>query len=442
MMAPSLFLDGRVVLHAGDCIDVLRDLPDDSLDACVTDPPYHLTSIVKRFGAPDAALCKVGKTGAYARASRGFMGQSWDGGDIAFRSELWREVLRVLKPGGHLVAFSGTRTQHRMVSAIDDAGFEIRDGLAWVYGSGFPKSHDVSKGIDKVAGHFRGSEYQPNYGNNTFGRGMGGGKHGAVSEPPVTSAARQWEGWGTALKPALEPICLARKPLSEGTVAANVLRWGTGALNIDGCRVEGEGVLRSTGNGTRLRQDGYGMQGGVIGGSELGRFPANFIHDGSPEVLAGFPDSGGAHGGGRRLTRSEYRGGGEADASAVPPSRGDTGSAARFFYSAKADANDRIGSAHPTVKPVDLMRWLVRLVTPTGGAVLDFFAGTGTTGEAAWREGFSAVLVEREAAYRDDIARRMALCLAGPATRRVESRKARAGHAKPDHGPLFAEAVE
>ena len=395
MSAPTSFLDEKVILHAGDCLDVLRSMAENSVDSVCADPPYHLTSIVKRFGASNAAPAKEGKTGAYARASRGFMGKTWDGGDIAFRAELWAEVLRVLKPGGHVLAFSGTRTYHRMACAIEDGGFDIRDQIGWAFGSGFPKSHNLGNGR------------------------------------------------GTALKPAWEPICLARKPI-VGTNVENVLAWGTGALNVDGCRVPTEiprpGRTNSesrsglTGIGGAVTYGSYAVRGSVaIEDTIQGRWPANLIHDGSNEVLAAFPQtiSGKAVAGGHKRVASlnsnstvNVAGRAEENAGTL---YGDSGSAARFFYSAKADSDDRIGSKHPTVKPIDLMRYLVRLITPPGGTVLDMFAGTGTTGEAAWREGFSAILIEREAEYQADIARRMALCLAGPDERRRAIMKAKHG---------------
>jgi site-specific DNA-methyltransferase (adenine-specific) len=379
----------RISLYAGDCLSVLDELPENSIDSVVTDPPYHLTSIVKRFGKPDAAPAQFGTDGAYARASRGFMGKEWDGGDIAFRPELWAKVLRVLKPGGHVLAFSGSRTYHRMACAVEDAGFEIRDQIMWVYGSGFPKSHDVSKGIDKAAGAERekvaignpvkrmipgadqdangswiknnGREYQPGY------------------EIPATDAARQWQGWGTALKPAHEPIVLARKPLI-GTVAQNIVDHGTGAINIEWCRVPTDESITATRN-IALGSSSGGVFGaadkpGVYEQHSNGRWPANLIHDGSDEVVDLFPEA-------------------------------NDSSAARFFYCAKASKKDRAGSKHPTVKPIALMRYLCRLITPPGGTVLDPFAGSGTTGEAAFLEGFRAALIERETEYLDDIAGRL-----------------------------------
>jgi site-specific DNA-methyltransferase (adenine-specific) len=329
----------------------LKELPDNSVDSACTDPPYHLTSIVKRFGAANAAPAKVGKTGAYARASKGFMGQQWDGGDVAFQPETWAEVLRVLKPGAHMVAFSGTRTYHRMACAIEDAGFEIRDQLAWTYGSGFPKSHN-----------------QPG-------------------------------GWGTALKPAWEPICLARKPLI-GTVAGNIAEYGTGAINIDGCRVEGVKPQVTQGINSNATSFNVTSERRVSGDPNEGRWPANIIHDGSEEVLAAFPDAPGqliaARGDGKR-TKNVY---GDMERGGIRPVRGDSGSAARFFYCAKATTEERgEGNNHPTVKPVDLMRWLCRLVTPVGGVVLDPFAGSGSTLIAADAEQFDAIGCELSPDY-------------------------------------------
>jgi DNA modification methylase len=436
-MTKTEFLDGRVTLHGGDCRDVLRDMPDASIDSVVTDPPYALVSIGKRFGAANAAPAQEGATGAYARASRGFMGKQWDTGEAAFAVEFWAQVWRVLKPGGHVVAFAGTRTYHRLACAIEDAGFEIRDQLAWCYGSGFPKSHDVSKGIDKAAGAGRGVVgTDKNFGKSrladgktTFGDYAGQWDITA----PATDAARQWQGWGTALKPAWEPIVLARKPL-DGPVAANVLAHGTGALNIDGCRV-GDDVTTTVRNGDSGGNGAYGRDERVFKrDNPPGRWPANIVHDGSDEVVAAFPCAPGQ----QRAVGPQY--GAKASVNVFGDygprddfqPRNDSGSAARFFYSAKADKADRMGSGHPTVKPVDLMQWLCRLVTPPGSVVLDPFAGSGSTGEAAWREGFRAILIEREADYQADIAARLTLANAGPMARRARSIK----QAEP--GGLFA----
>lgn len=378
-------------------------LDTNSVDACVTDPPYHLTSIVKRFGKAGSVPAQFGKDGAFARASRGFMGQAWDGGDIAFQADLWAEVLRVLKPGAHLAAFGGTRTYHRMACAIEDAGFEVRDQLAWVYGTGFPKSHN------------------------------------------------QGDGWGTALKPAWEPIVLARKPL-EGTVAANRAKWGTGAINIDGCRVPVDAEadasqIRTMSRSKRDSGDGWGMS--TVSGDTPpvvrpeGRWPANICHDGSDEVVQAFPEAPGqlaksvedGEPQGNRVYGALKRGG------PVHVPRGDGGSAARFFYCAKASRSDRdencgdlpdspggmvsetsgqhitrrdggapgcVKNNHPTVKPTALMQWLCRLVTPVGGLVLDPFMGSGSTGKAALREGFSFVGIEQSAEYFEIAKRRAA----------------------------------
>jgi site-specific DNA-methyltransferase (adenine-specific) len=384
------FLNGRVVLRCGDCREVMAGLVENSFDACVTDPPYHLTSIVKRMSAPDAAPVSFGSDGRYQRVSRGFMGKMWDGGDVAFDPTTWCAVWRVLKPGAHLIAFGGTRTYARMVVAIEDAGFEIRDTIAWLYGSGFPKSHNIGN------------------------------------------------GWGTALKPAMELMVLARKPLSEGTVAANVLKWGTGAINVGGCRIATDELTPRNNSGTATLF-GLGFEGKAttVVPSPLGRWPANVTHDGSAEVTAAFPDCDGAISNGSKIGEG-YCGTDtfKIHAREQVPGYADTGSAARFFYTSKADSDDRLGSRHPTVKPLDLMQWLVRLVTPPRGLVLDPFAGTGTTAEAAFREGMRCELIEAEAEYQADIRRRMALALAGPDERVRESIKAR--NLPRDDGPLFA----
>lgn len=451
-------------LYHADCRDAIRSLPDNSIDSVVTDPPYALVSIVKRFGKPGSAPAKGND--AYMRASAGFMGKQWDTGEVAFSEDFWAEVLRVLKPGGHVAAFGASRGYHRMACAIEDAGFEIRDSiinvidpespvinfmqslndeqlgaflrclddtefggtLAWMYGTGFPKSHDVSKGIDKAAGvdHLRAIISERKGVTKTFDIGA---TDVVKARDPVTAAysdaARQWEGWGTALKPAFEPLVLARKPLSEGTVAANVLRWGTGALNIDGCRIHSEGseakaytvkrlkpgaTLNATGGNWRPDGDNTVEYQGM---TKDGRWPANVVTDGSDAVVGAFPNLGKGSGVGRKPRERGSRPGGFGNVgheSGTDTPNGtvytDSGSAARFFYSAKASRADRNGSKHPTVKPIALMQWLARLITPPGGTVLDPFAGSGTTGAAAEREGLRAVLIEREAEYVEDIKRR------------------------------------
>jgi DNA modification methylase len=444
-------LTDSVTLYAGDCIDVLKQLEPNSLDACVTDPPYGL----------------------------GFMGKAWDHGVPGL--EYWREVFRVLKPGAHLLAFGGTRTFGRMHVAIEDAGFEIRDMVAWVYGSGFPKSLDVSKAIDKAAGAEREVVgISPHAGCRIGGRentykGRSEYRLGSAAEitAAATDAARQWQGFGTALKPALEPICLARKPLI-GTVAENVLKHGTGALNIDACRVESGDIAverndepsqdqRYTEHGAsnfaakpgrrmqRQKSNRVTWEGGAASGfkpdhvqptyNANGRWPANVIHDGSAEVVDGFPDTvvNRPSAKGLRTGVATFHEGGSKSTEQSPFYDDSGGSAARFFYTAKADADDRLGSKHPTVKPLDLMQYLVRLVAPKGSLILDPFAGTGTTGEACIREGMRAILIEREPEYQDDIRRRMKLAMAGPDERKRESMKA-AGKIRTDFEPgsLFA----
>lgn len=366
------------VLH-GDCMDMLPLLPENSIDAVVCDPPYHLQSIVKRFGGKNAAPAKHGTDGAFARASKGFMGKTWDGGDIAFRKETWEAIYRVLKPGAYLLAFSGSRTFCRVGVAIEDAGFIMHPLHGWIFGQGLPKGH-------------------------------------AVNDP-------EWEGWKystQSLKPALEPILMAQKPFSEKTGTANVLRWGTGAVNIDGCRVPH--VTVEGGNlalNPHLRSHINGGNGGRIIAREEerriviphreGRYPANVIHDGSPEVIATFPDAPGQGGivKGTEASSPATNVYGDFKRVASEPPRGDSGSAARYFYCAKASKADRAGSEHPTVKPIALMRYLCRLITPPGGIVLDPFAGSGSTLQAAVQEGFQAIGIEREAEYVADIVQRM-----------------------------------
>jgi site-specific DNA-methyltransferase (adenine-specific) len=409
-----------IELHNASCIDWLASYDGPLFDSCVTDPPYEL----------------------------GFMGKAWDSSGIAFSVDTWRAVYDRLKPGAHLVAFSGTRTYHRMACAIEDAGFEIRDQLAWTYGSGFPKSLDVSKAIDKAAGVWRGTNPDFRNGPNTNSQSKGGGKFNGypntgileLDSGPATPDARKWQGYGTAIKPAWEPICLARKPLSEKTVAANVLKWGTGALNVDGCRVEGADALEG-----RSRHGGGTLQGSSFQMPDsrstmpAGRFPANIIHDGSDEVLAGFPETGAASGGTVTSKPGQVFGGGKglpAHTTEAPSDNG--GSAARFFYSAKAGPLDRIGSSHATVKPVDVMRWLARLVTPKGGRILEPFAGSGTTGIAAMAEGFDCTMIELLADHCTDIERKLAYLRGEGASRVVEHTRHKANRSEGDELPLFA----
>lgn len=477
------YADDSVTLYHGDCLDVLRELPDASVDAVVTDPPYGL----------------------------GFMGREWD--DLPPGLPFAQECLRVLKPGGYILAFGGSRTWHRLASAAEDAGFEIRDSIAWLYGSGFPKSLDVSKAIDRarddngeiakvqvflnqvrlsrglnlrdVNSHFcaaqtgggLASKWMTNISspavptweqwlnlkewlafddsmdalvrdlNERKGEGSdewrsrpnaeyngrpgmaqswrdGEGWTGAAAKggAAVRPAARQWQGWGTALKPAFEPIVVGRKPF-PGTVAGNVLEHGTGALNIDGCRVEGAGAeagrVRHGGGTNSVYQDQEWSARTADRGNEMpaGRWPTNVVLDESQAAeldrqtgmsvsrsggMSGTKSSGGLMNN-TGEARTDARGGHD-----------DSGGASRFFptfrYEAKAPASERPrdgATAHPTVKPLDLMRWLVRLVTPPAGTVLEPFAGSGTTAEACVIEGFKCIAIEREADYLPLIVNRL-----------------------------------
>jgi site-specific DNA-methyltransferase (adenine-specific) len=408
-------------VHIGNNLDILPTLADNSVDSIVTDPPYEL----------------------------GFMGKKWDSSGIAYSVELWRECLRVLKPGGHLLSFGGTRTWHRVAVGIEDAGFEVRDSIAWMYGSGFPKSLDVSKAIDKSAGAEREvltktvsdlfGEREEEKSQTRMSEAHGGivGNHASEriqivrkETAPATTEAQQWEGWGTALKPAFEPIVVARKPLI-GTVAANVLEHGTGALNIDGSRI---GTTVETWPNTRSYAPGQKQPNGKgktenTGPAPQGRWPANVILDEySAELLdeqSGVSKSQGGNQN-KRKTKDSFISGTYQTDSSVPNGYGDVGGASRFFYVAKASKRDRnegleelpavrasamgydigLGEAgegmfkdrnpqkqnfHPTVKPTQLMRYLVKLVTPPGGTVLDPFTGSGSTGKAAILEGFTFI---------------------------------------------------
>jgi DNA modification methylase len=409
-----VFDTGRVLV--GSCLEKLKDLGDESIDSIVTDPPYEL----------------------------GFMGKSWDASGIAYSVELWQECLRVLKPGGHLLAFGGTRTYHRMAVAIEDAGFEIRDSIHWVYGSGFPKSLNVSKAIDKAAGAerevLRTVIRTASAGNSVTVHQEGGDKSG-VSEitAPSTDAAKQWDGWGTALKPAHEPIVLARKPLA-GTVAANVLEHGTGALNIDGCRV-GE-FVNTTPSGIDRYNQNYvndGSERSTIEGTTsgaTGRWPANVIFD--EAAGAELDEQSGVSKSRVGKPRGTEKKGlfANSEFNKVGTEHDDEGGASRFFYCPKpgkkernagldklkaktaGEATDRKEDSdglnspragagrtggsknfHPTVKPVELMRYLCRLVTPPNGTVLDPFLGSGTTAVAAVLEGFEWVGCEMTPEY-------------------------------------------
>lgn len=334
-------------LVRGCCLEAMAQMATEGaqFDALITDPPYHLR----------------------------FMNKQWDGGDVAFRPETWRLAYDLLKPGAHLLAFGATRTFHRMVCAIEDGGFDVRDTIMWMYSTGFPKSHNL---------------------------------------------AGKWQGWGTALKPAYEPILVARKPL-EGTVARNVTQHGTGALNIEASRVDASAgrkkVIPNFGGGFGGIGGSLGSKGG--GFTTEGRWPANVVHDGSDEVLAEFAkygESSPGHTSARGVLHSGRHGGLADIGGNIKPGTNSVrgyndsgGTAARFFYSVKATAADRADSKHPTVKPLALMRYLCTLVTPPNGVILDPFAGSGTTIQAAIECGFEAVGIEREPEYQADIQRRL-----------------------------------
>ena len=438
----------RIILHPGDNRISLAAMAENSVDSVVCDPPYGLVSVAKRFGKEGSAPARVEKNdGSFNRLSAGFMGKAWDGSGIEVDPEFWALVLRVLKPGGYIVAFSASRTYHRMAVAIEDAGFITHPLIGWAYGQGFPKAHAADKAIDKMLGKegsYDGVKpgYEGHFGKDNL-RSLresgtmsqdGGFSRPWMSDPeailkkqsnyqPATPEAAEWAGWaygGQVRKPALEPIYVGQKPFSEKSGAANILKWGVGAVNVDGCRVPSESRtfiskgIRS-GSHNYIGDEGFEGQGKV---TVDGRHPANLIHDGSPEVVALFPDSGGS-GAARKLKRGprdEESGWAMGDQPADLRDAG-TGSAARFFesypfdaepifYQAKAGKDDRAGSKHPTVKPIALMQALVRHVTPPGGTVLDPFAGSGTTGEAALREGFNCILMEAEPEYIEFLTKR------------------------------------
>ena len=413
-----------MILH-GDCLEQMRAMEDNSVDSVVTDPPYGIS----------------------------FMGKKWDY-DVP-KVEVWEEVMRVLKPGGHILVACGTRTQHRMAVNIEDAGFEIRDIVAWVYGSGFPKSYNIGKNLDKylktgnaswngTGDSSRGAlgyaklQHKQGYRPNDYSN-----KHQNKSEI-TEDEAKKYKGWGTALKPAMELWTLARKPLSEKTIAETVLKWGTGGINIDESRVKTD-TPRPNIKADRGRITGNSWQGGLDGslcGSKSdgtttqGRFPANLIHDGSDEVVREFPDtkSGNLNSGHKRGdgTGNSFMGGGGTIKGNYG---GDSGSASRFFYCAKASKSERnagldgfeekgkvfngqsdkpskdvkdvearfntqpTANNHPTVKPIKLMQYLVRLITPKGGIVLDPYMGSGTTGIACKKEGFEFIGIELDKDY-------------------------------------------
>lgn len=432
-----------MVINLECLIGMRMMIADNSIDAVVTDPPYGLSK------QPDMneVLRHWLNGDDYVHTGGGFMGKTWD--SFVPGPSIWKEVFRVLKPGGHLLAFFGTRTYDLGTLAIRLAGFEIRDQIDWVYGSGFPKSLDVSKAIDKAAGvHF---DSIPASGVGFMNAAGEGGynvtKNQLIRTGQSTDEAKQWEGWGTALKPAHEPICVARKPLA-GTVAENILQFGTGGMNIDDCRTELNGDFKSSANGrpsiTGL-SDNYNPSTANQPDTQ-GRWPANFIHDGSDEVVSLFPAKAGAAAPVKGTEQSEVTNGiyGKFNDRLPGQFYSDTGSAARFFYCAKASKSDRdegvmlamvtaaemtdrepdtdglnspragagrtsgTRNNHPTVKPTALMQWLVRLVTPPGGKVLDPFTGSGSTGKACAIEGFDFIGFEMDPHYCEIAKQRIA----------------------------------
>jgi len=402
----------KVTLLKGDCLDKLKELQDNSIDSVVTDPPYEI----------------------------GFMGKGWDDSGIANNPELWKEVLRVLKPGGHLLSFSHSRTYHRQAVAVEDAGFEIRDQIMWIYGSGFPKSHNIGNSIDKLYGA----------GNRGHAISSGNRFHPTTGEPRPngekldkyearTQQGKGWEGWGTALKPAHEPIVMARKPLSEKTVAKNVLEWGTGGINIDESRI-GTETRTVPVHSDDVKDDTtlFGLHPTIQHErveTTQGRFPANIIFDEEAGKILDEQSgitSQGHWPKGKTKGFGEF-GGGESSYEGVGPKDKEKGGASRFFYCPKASKKDRDEgmehlqsktikgrdegqdktsiaykarpterkNIHPTVKPTDLMAYLVRMVTPKGGTVLDPFMGSGSTGKGAIREGMDFIGIEREDEYME-----------------------------------------
>jgi site-specific DNA-methyltransferase (adenine-specific) len=423
----------NIDLRLGDCLEVLRTIADNSVDSVVVDPPYHLTST------------KGDK--------KGFMGKDWDGGDIAFRTDVWSECLRVLKPGGHLLSFSHSRTYHRMAVAIEDAGFEIRDSIMWIYGSGFPKSHNIGKAIDKIQGNEREviGDYETSIPQITPWKDV----DRFESKNQQTKGSSDYEGWGTALKPAHEPICMARKPLSEKSIAENVLKWGTGGINIDGSRIEykdgienefSESYLRSghsksEGDDLIFNISGNKREGVYV--NQEGRFPANIIFDEEAGKLLdeqSGPTSQG-HWSKTKTTGFGEFGNGSSTYEGVGPKdkNKDKQGASRFFYCPKVSKKERNAGLddfeekesvlpgrntfdengnrlrvdgsiipplvsknhHPTVKPIKLMEYLIKLVTPKGGVVMDCFMGSGSTGIAARNLGFRFLGIEKEQEYFD-----------------------------------------
>jgi len=452
-------MEERIKLMLGDNMKSLKELPDNSVDSIVTDPPYALTSIKKRFGKQGSAPAQFGSDGAFQRASKGFMGKEWDAEVPTV--EFWSEVYRVLKPGGHVLSFGGTRTYHRMAVNIEDAGFEIRDQIMWIYGSGFPKSHNIGKAIDKIQDNEREviGDYETSIPQITPWQDI----DRFESKNQKTKGNGDWEGWGTAIKPAVEPICVARKPLSEKSVAENVLKWGTGGLNIDASRIgfkdesdkesaKPQGKI-TTGTKENVRFQYTDDKTRIEledNQNDLGRFPANVILDEEAGKIldeqSGIKQS--------QKRKPEYNKPTEHTNTYTPKASDyrddntydDKGGASRFFYCPKVSKKERNAglddfeaktnrqkghgldricgncgtsmlkpkdckcetpdwitppkkNTHPTVKPIKLMEYLITLVTPKGGVVLEPFMGSGSTGIAAKNLGMSFIGIEKEEEY-------------------------------------------
>lgn len=430
-----------IKLFEGNCLDEIKKLDDQSIDAILTDPPYGLSS----HSQEDVIECMTawisGKE--YISNKKGFMSKTWDSWTPG--PEIWKECLRVLKPGGHLLCFAGTRTIDLMMIAIRLAGFEIRDTIgnahgaplmAWVYGQGMPKGLNISKAIDKkfglkqkeigikvntYDGSIRNPEkhVSPADSSNIGEWGLNSTPHGMPELEPNSDEAKQWHGWNTQLKPAWEPIIMARKPL-DGDIVSNVLKHGTGGINVDASRIPVDMNVDSHlgGNGSWTTDKagkkvyGLGFSGGIIKSSTEGRYPANVIHDGSSEVLETFRHVGVKSSGkpGKRNKKHESSAMGSLNSLEKEIGIGDSGYVDRFFYCSKATNAERAGSKHPTVKPLALLRYLLKLIVPENGIVLDPFAGTGTTGEAAYNIGVNAVLIEQNAEYIEDCKNRLLFC--------------------------------
>lgn len=409
-------MDKRYTIINDNCLDALDRIEENSIDCIITDPPYGLTTITKRFGKENSAPNQYGKDGSFQRLTKGFMGQEWDGSGIEYNVELWSKALKTLKPGGYLLAFGGTRTFHRIACAIEDAGFEIRDTIMWLYGSGFPKSLNIGLAIDKKNGcGDRGhriavaSRYHP---DGTFE------PNGEYLEPyeAKTEIGKKWQGWGTALKPAYEPIIVARKPI-EKSVVENVMKYGVGGINIDACRIAFNGdkwnSQKSGVSSRAFQSEETTTAGGVCEANENGRFPSNVIltYDDTDfnEVCGGFPNT-------KAGSIKPHKNNANAIVNKMTSENitssfnGDSGSASRYFYCAKASAKDRDDglnefelqngirvnaprenetlktlprkNIHPTVKPTELMQYLIRLVAPKGATIMDIFMGSGSTGKA------------------------------------------------------------